>query len=54
MTTDAIPTATHEGTVELLGITLRTYRLDDGRTIFNADDFKKLLEHMALADHAQK
>lgn len=34
-----IPTATHEGVMELFGMKLRTYRLDDGRTVIHADDF---------------
>jgi hypothetical protein len=36
---DDIPRATHEGVMELLGMKLRTYRLDDGRTVIHADDF---------------
>jgi hypothetical protein len=43
-----IPRATHEGEMELLGVKLRTYRLDDGRTLIHADDFHKLMDVMGL------
>lgn len=43
-----IPKATHEGVLEILGLKVRTYRLDDGRTVIQADGFCKLLEAMGL------
>ena len=43
-----IPKATHQGTTTIMGIEVRTYRLDDGRSIIHADDFHKLLEAMGL------
>lgn len=45
-----IPRATHEGTMTVMGVKLRTYRLDDGRTVIHADDFHRLLEEMGLLD----
>jgi hypothetical protein len=45
-----IPKATHEGTQTIMGVEVRTYRLDDGRTIINADDFHKLLAAMGLTE----
>lgn len=45
-----IPQATHEGTLELLGLKLRTYRLDDGRTVIHADDFHELMAAMGFGD----
>jgi hypothetical protein len=38
--TDGIPYATHSGVLEVAGLRLRCYRLNDGRAIFDADDFK--------------
>lgn len=34
-----IPHVTHSGVLEVMGHSLRCYRLSDGRTIFDADDF---------------
>lgn len=48
-----IPQVVHEGTQEIMGVTLRTYVLDDGRRIINADDFHKLMEVM-MGDPAQR
>ncbi len=45
-----IPKATHEGKMMILGIEVRTYRLDDGRAVIHAEDFCKLLEAMDLDD----
>lgn len=45
-----IPKATHEGVMELLGMKLRTYRLDDGRTVIHADDFHAFLKHAGFED----
>jgi hypothetical protein len=42
------PKATHEGKTTILGVEIRTYRLDDGRTIIHADDFHKLMEVMGI------
>lgn len=35
--------ATHEGIFEIGGAKLRCYRLNDGRAIFNTDDFESFL-----------
>ncbi len=39
-----IPQVTHEAEVELLGVKVRVYRLDDGRTIIPADDMEKIMK----------
>lgn len=38
-----MPQVVSEGEQELLGVKLRTYVLDDGRRIIDADDFHKLM-----------
>lgn len=43
-----VPQATHEGVTEMFGVRVRTYRLDDGRSVIHADDFHKLLEAMGM------
>lgn len=43
-----IPQATHQGELEILGVKVRTYRLDDGRTLIHADDFDALMKVMGL------
>jgi len=43
-----MPKATHQGKTTILGIEVRTYRLDDGRAIVHADDLHRLLEAMGL------
>lgn len=35
---DGLPYATHSGVLDVMGYKLRCYRLNDGRTILNADD----------------
>ncbi len=37
-----LPYATHEGVFSLGNISLRCYRLSDGRAIFHADDMRAL------------
>lgn len=37
---DGLPIVTHEGILEIGAHKLRCYRLDDGRAIINADDFR--------------
>lgn len=49
-----IAKATHEGKMEILGVKLRSYRLDDGRTVIHADDFHKLLEVMGTGSPGQR
>lgn len=44
-----IPKATHESEQELFGVKVRTYVLDDGRRIINADDFDRLWKAMTDA-----
>jgi hypothetical protein len=43
-----IPRATHEGVGEIFGVKVRTYHLDDGRAVIDADDFHKLLEALGF------
>jgi hypothetical protein len=38
-----LPFATHKGVLEIAGISLRCYRLNDGRAIFDADDVNTFL-----------
>lgn len=40
---DAVPQAAQEGTQEILGVTMRSYVLEDGRRVFHADDVHRLL-----------
>lgn len=47
---DDIPQATHEGVMELLGMKLRIYRLDDGNTVIHADDFHAFLKHSGFGE----
>ena len=49
-----IPKAVHEGVTEILGVKLRTYRLDNGQNIINAEDLHKLLEVMARGYPVEK
>ena len=37
-----LPFATHTGVIDLAGIKLRCYRLNDGRAIIDADDMNRL------------
>lgn len=43
-----IPTATHESVQTFFGVKVRTYVLDDGRRIVNADDFHELIRVMGI------
>lgn len=45
--TDDLPTAMIEGELTICGVTLRTYVLDDGRRILNADDVHRLFASWA-------
>lgn len=38
-----LPYVTHEGVLEVMGSRLRCYRLSDGPTVFNAEDFEAFL-----------
>ncbi len=44
---DKVPTATHSGEMEFGGLKLKVHKLDNGQTVVDADDFKRLLEWMA-------
>lgn len=37
---DGVPVATHEGVFKLGELSLRCYRLSDGRAVFHADDMR--------------
>lgn len=41
-----LPLSTHESEMELMGVKLRLYVLDDGRRVVNAEDFAKLMNVM--------
>jgi len=43
-----VPIATHQGEMMILGLKVRVYRLDDGRTVIHADDFHALLAKMGI------
>ena len=47
---DGLPYATHEGSFELFGQAIRCYRLNDGKAVFHADDFRSFLS-MWLEPH---
>ena len=47
--TDKLPTVVREGSFELSGVTLRTYVLDDGRRIIDADDLASFFVRWADA-----
>lgn len=47
---DGLPYATHSGILKIFGVQLRCYRLNDGRAIFDADDFDRLFAD-AGGDH---
>jgi hypothetical protein len=40
--------ATHSGVLDIAGISLRCYRLNNGQAVFNADDFKKFFDCLNL------
>lgn len=46
-----LPRAAHEGSITLAGVAIRTYVLEDGRRIMNADDMTAL--HRVLKGGAQ-
>jgi len=39
-----IPSATHSGVWEIGGMKINVHRLDDGRTVIEADDFHKITQ----------
>lgn len=47
---DQIPKTISETTMEILGVELRVYVLDDGRRIINADDIHKLFAKLFAND----
>lgn len=44
---DGIPRATHAGEMQLFGITLRCFRLEDGRAIIASEDIEALMSSEA-------
>ncbi len=38
-----VPKATHEGTLDILGCSLRVYQLSDGRRVIAAEDLERFL-----------
>jgi hypothetical protein len=45
---EGLPTVTHEGTLEIFDHKLRCYRLNDGRAIIHADDFRALFGSLGI------
>jgi hypothetical protein len=45
-TEDGLPFATHQGVFNFAGHSLRCYRLNDGRAIFDAEDFRAAFGHL--------
>lgn len=45
---DELPFVTHKGEMTVAGHRLRCYRISDGRTIIDADDFKVFLRVLGL------
>jgi hypothetical protein len=45
-----LPYATHEGVFEILGHTMRCYRLSNGQTVFNADDFEAFFSDLSSCE----
>ena len=41
-----LPTVVSEGVVEVLGVKIRTYQLDNGQRIMNEDDVNTILTQM--------
>ena len=46
--------ATHEGTLEIMGHSLRCYRLNNGQAVFNADDLEAFLSDILGVDIKEK
>lgn len=44
-----VPVATHHGVLDIAGVKLNCYRLDDGRAIVDADDFARLMEEWGMS-----
>lgn len=44
-----VPVATHHGVLDIAGVKLNCYRLDDGRAIVDADDFARLMEELGMS-----
>ena len=42
VTVTGMPYATHYGELEILGVKLKVYRLNDGRSIIDGEDMRKL------------
>lgn len=45
-----LPHITHEGELHLPGVTIRVVQLSDGQRVIPADDFERLMAHMAGGD----
>lgn len=43
-----IPYATHSGVLHIFDCDLKCYRLSSGETVFDADDFKKMLLFLGM------
>lgn len=46
--------STHEGTLEIMGHSLRCYRLNNGQAVFNADDLEAFLSDILGVDIKEK
>ena len=49
---DGLPYATHCGVLDVVGVQLRCYRLNDGRVIFDAEDVRALFGDLLGAEAA--
>lgn len=48
-----LPAVTHDGVLEIAGHRLRCYRLDDGRAIIHADDFREFFGDLGEASASE-
>ena len=51
---DGIPYATHEGVLELMGVSMRVYRLSSGQAVVHADDMEQFLAPLCEADFMKR
>ena len=45
-----LPHVTHSGVLDLMGHSLRCYRLSNGQTVFDGDDFEALMKSWLGSD----
>jgi hypothetical protein len=47
-----LPYATHSGVLQIGEHSLKCFRLSDGQSVFDAEDFERFFDGMANIDHA--